>query len=88
MMQSGGYQQRLGLYNSLFRALVSKPGVIAKYHLKHAEFIYHNLVTCGLEVHKYIYDGLIWLHSYQDTIDKERLASLRQEMKQAGVEKR
>ncbi|XP_061978036.1 pentatricopeptide repeat-containing protein OTP51, chloroplastic-like [Populus nigra] len=26
--------------------------------------------------------------SYQDTIDKERLASLRQEMKQAGVEKR
>lgn len=63
MIQSGGYQPLRGLYNSLFRALVSKPGMIAKYYLKHAEFIYHNLMTCGLEVHKHIYDGLIWLHS-------------------------
>lgn len=44
MIQLGGYRPRLSLHNSLFRALVSKPGVIAKHHLKQAEFIYHNLV--------------------------------------------
>ncbi|KAG5238854.1 pentatricopeptide repeat-containing protein [Salix suchowensis] len=86
MIQLGGYRPRLSLHNSLFRALVSKPGVIAKHHLKQAEFIYHNLVTCGLELQKDIYGGLIWLHSYQDTIDKERITSLREEMRQAGVE--
>jgi pentatricopeptide repeat protein len=43
-------------------------------------------VTCGLELQKDIYGGLIWLHSYQDTIDKERITSLREEMRQAGVE--
>ncbi|KAL9333458.1 hypothetical protein Peur_073597 [Populus x canadensis] len=86
MIQLGGYRPRLSLHNSLFRALLSKPGVIAKHHLKQAEFIYHNLVTCGLELQKDIYGGLIWLHSYQDNIDKERITSLREEMRQAGVE--
>ncbi|KAF2305848.1 hypothetical protein GH714_008362 [Hevea brasiliensis] len=51
-----------------------------------AEFIFHNLVTSGLEIQKNVYVGLIWLHSYQDNIDKGRIASLREEMKQAGIE--
>ncbi|XP_050233775.1 pentatricopeptide repeat-containing protein At2g15820, chloroplastic [Mercurialis annua] len=85
MIQLGGYQPRLSLHNSLFRALVSKPGGFAKQYLKQAEFIYHNLVTSGLEIQKDIYGGLIWLHSYQDTIDKERITSIRKEMKQAGM---
>lgn len=86
MIQLGGYQPRLSLHNSLFRALMSKPGDLSKHHLKQAEFIYHNLVTTGLELHKDIYGGLIWLHSYQNTIDKERIVSLRKEMQQAGIE--
>ncbi|KAL0554540.1 hypothetical protein IC582_008463 [Cucumis melo] len=85
MIQLGGYQPRLSLHSSLFRALMSKPGDLSKHHLKQAEFIYHNLVTSGLELHKDIYGGLIWLHSYQDTIDKERIVSLRKEMQQAGI---
>ncbi|KAJ4841949.1 hypothetical protein Tsubulata_025667 [Turnera subulata] len=85
MLQLGGYRPRLSLHNALFRALVSKPGVTAKQYLKQAEFIYHNLVTCGLEVQKDIFGGLIWLHSHQDTIDMERIASLREEMRQTGV---
>ncbi|KAF2316603.1 hypothetical protein GH714_041944 [Hevea brasiliensis] len=86
MIQLGGYQPRLSLHNSLFRALVSKPGGTSKHYLKQAEFIFHNLVTSGLEIQKDIYCGLIWLHSYQDNIDKQRIASLREEMKQAGIE--
>ncbi|KAA8536162.1 hypothetical protein F0562_028640 [Nyssa sinensis] len=86
MIQLGGYKPRLSLHNSLFRALVSKPGGSSKYYLKQAEFILHNLATSGLEIHKDIYGGLIWLHSYQDTIDKERIASLRAEMQLAGIE--
>lgn len=85
MIQLGGYRPRLSLHNSLFRALMSKPGDLSKHHLKQAEFIYHNLVTSGLELHKDIYGGLIWLHSYQDTIDKERIVFLRKEMQQAGI---
>ncbi|XP_057445151.1 pentatricopeptide repeat-containing protein At2g15820, chloroplastic isoform X2 [Lotus japonicus] len=85
MIQLGGYQPRLSLHNSLFKALVSKPGVSSKDYLKQAEFIYHQLVTSGLDVHKDIYGGLIWLHSYQDSIDKERIAALRQEMLRAGI---
>ncbi|XP_002521838.2 pentatricopeptide repeat-containing protein At2g15820, chloroplastic [Ricinus communis] len=85
MIQLGGYQPRLSLHNSLFRALVSKPGGFAKHYLKQAEFIYHNLVTSGLEIQNDIYGGLIWLHSYQDNIDKVRIASIREEMKQAGI---
>ncbi|KAK2991470.1 hypothetical protein RJ640_016505 [Escallonia rubra] len=86
MIQLGGYRPRLSLHNSLFRALVSKPGGASKHYLKQAEFIFHNLVTSGLEVHKDIYGGLIWLHSYQDVADKERIASLRAEMQLAGIE--
>lgn len=86
MIQLGGYKPRLSLHNSLFRALVSKPGGSSKYYLKQAEFIFHNLVTSELEIHKEIYAGLIWLHSYQDIIDRERIAALREEMHQAGVQ--
>ncbi|KAM6559113.1 hypothetical protein CsatA_028352 [Cannabis sativa] len=86
MIQLGGYQPRLGLHNSLFKSIVNKPGSSAKHYLKQAEFIFHNLVTTGFEVHKDIYAGLIWLHSYQDTIDKERITALRKEMHQAGIE--
>lgn len=86
MIQLGGYRPRLSLHNSLFRALVSKPGASSKHYLKQAEFIFHNVVTSGLEIHKDIYGGLIWLHSYQDTIDKKRIASLRKEMRDAGIE--
>ncbi|KAL6209714.1 hypothetical protein ACLB2K_020654 [Fragaria x ananassa] len=86
MIQLGGYQPRLSLHNSLFKAIVSKPGSSAKAYLKQAEFIFHNLLTTGLEIHKDIYGGLIWLHSYQDTVDTERMASLRKEMQEAGIE--
>ncbi|KAI4298424.1 hypothetical protein L6164_031986 [Bauhinia variegata] len=86
MIQLGGYQPSLSLHNSLFKALVSKPAVLSKHYLKQAEFIYHNLVTTGLQMHKDIYGGLIWLHSYQDVIDKETITALRKEMLQAGME--
>ena len=86
MIQLGGYQPRLSLHSSLFRSIVSKPGSSTKHYLKQAEFIFHNLVTTGLEVHKDIYAGLIWLHSCRDTIDKERITALRKEMEQAGIE--
>ncbi|PSS02563.1 Pentatricopeptide repeat-containing protein [Actinidia chinensis var. chinensis] len=86
MIQLGGYKPRLSLHNSLFRALVSKPGGSSKHYLKQAEFIFHNMASSGLEIHKDIYGGLIWLHSYQDTIDKERIASLRAELQAAGIQ--
>ncbi|XXG52001.1 hypothetical protein AAC387_Pa03g0433 [Persea americana] len=86
MIQLGGYKPRLSLHNSLFRALVGKPGASLKSYLKQAEFIFHNLVTSELEIHKEIYAGLIWLHSYQDIIDRERIAALREDMHQAGVQ--
>ncbi|KAK8485184.1 hypothetical protein V6N13_128756 [Hibiscus sabdariffa] len=86
MIQLGGYQPRLSLHNSLFRALLSKPGGSSKYYLKQAEFIFHNLETCGLEIQKDIYVGLIWLHSYQDTVDKDRIKLLRTMMQEAGLE--
>lgn len=86
MIQLGGYQPRLSLHNSLFRSIVSKPGSFSKHFLKQTEFIFHNLVTTGLDIHKEIYAGLIWLHSYQDTIDKKRICEIRKEMQQAGIE--
>ncbi|XP_061376303.1 pentatricopeptide repeat-containing protein At2g15820, chloroplastic [Gastrolobium bilobum] len=86
MIQLGGYQPRLSLHNSLFKALISKPGISSMHYLKQAEFVYHQLVTTGLDIHKDIYGGLIWLHSYQDSIDKERIADLREEMLHAGIE--
>ncbi|KAG8059732.1 hypothetical protein GUJ93_ZPchr0002g23731 [Zizania palustris] len=86
MIQMGCYKPRLSLHNSLFRALVSKTGGTAKYNLRQAEFVYHNLVTTNLDVHKDVYAGLIWLHSYQDVIDRERIIALRKEMKRAGFD--
>ncbi|XP_073041404.1 pentatricopeptide repeat-containing protein At2g15820, chloroplastic-like [Primulina eburnea] len=86
MIHLGGYKPRLSLHNSLFRALLTKTGGSCKPYLKQAEFIFHNLVTCGLEIHNDIYGGLIWIHSYQDEIDKERIESLRMEMKLKGME--
>ncbi|KFK40039.1 hypothetical protein AALP_AA3G322000 [Arabis alpina] len=86
MIQLGGYKPRLSLHNSLFRALVSKPGGPSSDDLKQAEFIFHNVVTTGLEVQKDIYSGLIWLHSCQDKVDKDRVNSLREEMKEVGFE--
>lgn len=86
MIQLGGYRPRISLHNALFRALVSRTGGLSKHYLKQAEFIFHNLVTSELEVHKDIYAGLIWLHSYQDVIDRERIVALREEMRQKGIE--
>ncbi|KAK4491107.1 hypothetical protein RD792_001830 [Penstemon davidsonii] len=86
MIHLGGYKPRLSLHNSLFRALVSKTGGTCKHHVKQAEFIFHNLTASGLKIHNDIYGGLIWLHSYQDVIDKERIASLRAEMRSVGIE--
>ncbi|TXG64451.1 hypothetical protein EZV62_011445 [Acer yangbiense] len=68
MIHQGGSQPHLNLHNSLFRALISKPGGSSKHYLKQAELIFHNLVTSGLEIQKDIYAGLIWLHSYQDLL--------------------
>lgn len=86
MIHLGGYKPRLSLHNSLFRALLTTTGGSCKPYLKQAEFIFHNLVTSGLEIHNDIYGGLIWIHSYQDEIDKERIESLRMEMKLKGIE--
>lgn len=86
MVQLGGYKPRLNLHNSLFRALASKPGGSCRHLLAQAEFIFHDLTTSGLEMHKDIYGSLIWLHSYQDAIDMERIASLRAEMQSKGFE--
>ncbi|KAL6634976.1 hypothetical protein ACP70R_027647 [Stipagrostis hirtigluma subsp. patula] len=86
MIQMGGYKPRLSLHNSMFRALVSKTGGAAKHNLRQAEFVFHNIVTSNLAVHKEVYAGLIWLHSYQDVIDRDRIKALRDEMKRAGFE--
>ncbi|XP_052191649.1 pentatricopeptide repeat-containing protein At2g15820, chloroplastic [Diospyros lotus] len=86
MIQLGGYKPQLSLHNSLFRALVSGPGGSSKQYLKQAELIFHNLATFGFEIHSDVYGGLIWLHSYQDTTDKERIVSLRAEMQVAGIQ--
>ncbi|XP_006296983.2 pentatricopeptide repeat-containing protein At2g15820, chloroplastic [Capsella rubella] len=86
MIQLGGYQPRLSLHNSLFRALLSKQGGVLNDHLKQAEFIFHNVVITGLEVQKDIYSGLIWLHSCQDDVDIDRINSLREEMMKAGFQ--
>ncbi|KAL1188707.1 Pentatricopeptide repeat-containing protein [Cardamine amara subsp. amara] len=86
MIQLGGYKPRLSLHNSLFRALVGKQGGVLNDYLKQAEFIFHNVVTTGLEVQKDVFSGLIWLHSCQDEVDIDRVSSLREEMKKAGFE--
>ncbi|KAK1555155.1 hypothetical protein Q3G72_022598 [Acer saccharum] len=86
MIHLGVYQPHLNVHISLFRALISKLGGSSKHYLKQVELIFHNLVTSGLEIPKEVYVGLIWLHSYQRTVDKERIASLREEMRQVGIE--
>ncbi|KAL9231611.1 hypothetical protein vseg_006815 [Gypsophila vaccaria] len=84
MIHLGAYRPRLCLHNALFTALLTQPASSAKQYLKQAEFIFHNLVTCGFEVRVEIYAGLLWLHSYQDPVDKDRLFSLRNEMLHQG----
>ncbi|KAK9667425.1 hypothetical protein RND81_14G255200 [Saponaria officinalis] len=84
MIHLGAYRPRLSLHNALFRAILNLPPTSAKPYLKQAEFIFHNLLTCGLEVHKDIYGGLLWLHSYQDPVDKDRLFFLQNEMLRQG----
>ncbi|KAK4758513.1 hypothetical protein SAY87_019814 [Trapa incisa] len=86
MIQLGGYMPRLSLHNAMFRALVSGSGPSSKNYLKQAEFIFHNLVTSGLDVHRDIYEGLLWLHSYQDSVDTQRIQELRKEMQGAGIQ--
>ncbi|XP_010530875.1 PREDICTED: pentatricopeptide repeat-containing protein At2g15820, chloroplastic [Tarenaya hassleriana] len=86
MIQLGGYQPRLSLQNSLFRALVDKQERPSKDHLKQAEFVFHNIVMTGLEVQKDIFSGLIWLHSCQETVDIARINSLREEMRKVGFQ--
>lgn len=86
MIHLGGYRPRLSLHNSLFRALLGQPRRVSKHHLKQAEFIYHNLLTSDFEVHKDVFAGLIWLHSYQELIDRARIDSLRDEMRRAKFE--
>ncbi|KAK2665164.1 hypothetical protein Ddye_003738 [Dipteronia dyeriana] len=71
MIHPGGYQPHLNVHNFLFRALISKLGASSKHYLKQAEFIFHNLVTSGFEIQEDIYAGLIWLHSYQGTVNKK-----------------
>ncbi|CAH9125830.1 unnamed protein product [Cuscuta epithymum] len=86
MIQLGGYKPLLSLHNSLFKALIGKAGGSFAETLKQAEFVYQNLTSFGLHIHKDIYSGLIWLHSFQDSIDKDRIASLREEMCLRGIE--
>lgn len=85
MIHLGAYRPRLSLHNALFRAIVSRPASSVKHYLKQAEFIYHNLLTCGLLIHDDIYAALLWLHSHQDIIDKDRILFLRKEMHRRGL---
>ncbi|XP_016505903.1 pentatricopeptide repeat-containing protein At2g15820, chloroplastic [Nicotiana tabacum] len=86
MVHLGGHKPRLNLHNSLFKALLGKKPGSSKHFLKQAEFIYQNLTSSGLDIHKDIFGGLIWLHSYQDVVDMERIAVLRAEMRSRGIQ--
>ncbi|VFQ66682.1 unnamed protein product [Cuscuta campestris] len=86
MIQLGGYKPHLSLHNSLFEALVETKRHFCAENLERAEFVYKNMQAFGLQIHKDIFGGLIWLHSYQDSIDKDRIASLREEMCSRGIE--
>ncbi|KAK9071160.1 hypothetical protein SSX86_009728 [Deinandra increscens subsp. villosa] len=86
MIQLGGYSPRLSLHNSLFKAILTAPRDLSKRYLNQAEFVFHQMVTSGFKIHRDIYSGLVWLHSYQDKIDKERIAALRGEMQLSGIE--
>ncbi|KAJ8568441.1 hypothetical protein K7X08_027974 [Anisodus acutangulus] len=85
MVHLGCYKPRLNLHNSLFKALLGKTQGSSKHFLKQAEFIYQNLTSSGLLIHKDIFSGLIWLHSYQDVVDMERISALRAEMRSRGI---
>ncbi|KAK4741139.1 hypothetical protein SAY87_024727 [Trapa incisa] len=65
---------------------MSGSGPSTKHYLKLDEFIFHNLMTSGLEVHRNIYEGILWLHSYQDSVDRERIQELRKELQGAGIQ--
>lgn len=85
MVHLGGYKPRLNLHNSLFKALLGTTPGFSKHFLKQAEFIYQNLTSSGLEIHRDIYGGLLWLHSYQDVVDMERIVALRAEMRSRRI---
>ncbi|CAN4120430.1 unnamed protein product [Withania somnifera] len=85
MVHLGGYKPQLNLHNSLFKALVGKTQGASKLFLKQAEFVYQNLTSSGLEIHADIFGGLIWLHSYQDVVDMERITALRAEMQSRRI---
>ncbi|KAL2931320.1 hypothetical protein RDABS01_036730 [Bienertia sinuspersici] len=85
MLHLGGYRPRLSLHNALFRAIANRPASSVKHYLKQAEFIFHNLVTSGFLIHDDIYAALLWLHSHQDIIDKDRILFLRKEMHLRGI---
>lgn len=85
MIHLGAYCPQLSLHNALFRAIISRPASSVKQYLKQAEFIYHNLMTCRLKIREEFYGGLLWLHSHQDIIDKERMLFLLKEMRLRGI---
>ncbi|GLJ43880.1 hypothetical protein SUGI_0914700 [Cryptomeria japonica] len=85
MVQLGGYQPSPSLQKSLFKALLHGTGGTAKHYLKQAEAIFQNMQAAGYKIKKEIYEGLVWLHSYQDCIDRERIQFLRNNMKESGI---
>eukprot|EP01018_Ginkgo_biloba_P016848 Gb_24325 [translate_table: standard] len=86
MIQLGGYQPSFSLQNSLFKAFLSSTAEFAKHNLKQAEALFQNMKTAGCRINRDIYEGLIWLHSYQDCMNCERITFLRKEMLEAGLE--
>nr|GEU91335.1 pentatricopeptide repeat-containing protein At2g15820, chloroplastic [Tanacetum cinerariifolium] len=86
MIQLGGYSPRLSLHNSLFKAILMASVDSSKQYVNQAEFIFHQMVSSGFKIHKDVYSGLIWLHSYQDKVDRGRVALLRTEMKLSGFD--
>lgn len=84
MIQLGGYQPSLSLQNSLFKTLLRGTGGTAKCYLRQAEAVFQNMQRAGYMIKEDIYEGLIWLHSYQDCINQQRIEYLRNEMKHAG----
>ncbi|KAH9297772.1 hypothetical protein KI387_029454 [Taxus chinensis] len=85
MIQLGGYQPITSLHNSLFKALLRGTGGTAKHYLKQAESVFQNMQAAGHRIKKGTYEGLIWLHSYQDCINLERIQFIRNTMKQSGI---
>eukprot|EP00252_Welwitschia_mirabilis_P027415 TRINITY_DN9393_c0_g1_i1.p1 TRINITY_DN9393_c0_g1~~TRINITY_DN9393_c0_g1_i1.p1 ORF type:complete len:781 (-),score=136.46 TRINITY_DN9393_c0_g1_i1:645-2987(-) len=84
MINLGGHRPPPMLQSKLFRSLLKGSGGIAKTYLQQAELLFGNLQSAGNLIKQDIYEGLIWLHSYQYSINRERIESLRNEMKQKG----